>query len=157
MKANAKALAIGATIVLGMGACDGSASEVLTDRFEGTLAVDVRDAIDVAIAVRPDKTADVRLAFKGQTFGLVGKDTLTAKGRAEPFPEAATEMYVASWSYSMPPTSPCKGEPVSLALSLVRRSGNNRVGGSLAAYCGAEKWHGVPVRLLRLSGELPPS
>ena len=65
-------------------------------------------------------------------------------------------MYVASWSYSMPASSPCRGEPVSLALSLVRRNGNARVGGSLTAYCGVDKWHGVPVRVLRLSGELPP-
>ena len=44
---------------------------------------------------------------------------------------------------------------VSLALSLHRRGKNNRVGGSLTAYCGKDKFYGVPVRILRLTGELP--
>ena len=49
----------------------------------------------------------------------------------------------------------CGGEPVSLALSLARRGDARRVAGGLTAYCGADRFAGVPVRVLRLSGELP--
>jgi hypothetical protein len=147
---------IGATAIatLALGACDAGSSEVYLERFQGTLAVDVRDAVDVTIAVRPDKTLDVRLAMQGRTFDLVREGTLTAKGQLESFPEAAMDLYVATWSYPMPAVGPCRGQPVSLALSLQRRHKNDRVAGSLTAYCGADTWRGAPARLLRLSGEL---
>ena len=42
------------------------------------------------------------------------------------------------------------------ALSLARRGTNDRIGGGLTVYCGAETFRGVPSRVLRLTGSIPP-
>ncbi len=44
---------------------------------------------------------------------------------------------------------------MSLALSLHRQGANAMVLGGLTAFCGADTWHGVPAKVLRLAGPLP--
>jgi hypothetical protein len=137
-------------------ACESSGTEVFLEHYSGTLAVDTRDSADVTLGVRPDKSVDVSMTLRGQGFGFVQADApLTAKGKLEAFPEAGMDLYVAKWSLPKGAGGPCGQGPTSLALSLTRRGGNNRVGGSLTAYCGKDTYFGVPARVLRLSGDLP--
>lgn len=124
--------------------------------YAGTLAVDIKGTADVTLAVAPDGALDVTLDVHAkEAEGLVGSK-LSAKGRVEAFPENDSELYAAKLSAPATAGGPCGKEPVSLGLSLHRRGKNERVGGSLAAYCGEGKYHGVPVRILRLTGSLPP-
>lgn len=124
--------------------------------YSGTLAVDIKGSAKVDIAVKAGNAIDVSLSVQAkEAEGLVDPSTLLeAVGSLEPFPENDSELYTAKFSAAASPGGPCGADPVSLALSLHRRGKNNRVGGSLTAYCGEGKFHGVPVRLLRLTGEL---
>jgi hypothetical protein len=126
--------------------------------YSGTLAVDIKGTAKVDIALRSGNAIDVSLEVQAkEAEGLVEPSKrLQATGTLEPFPENGSELYTAKFSSAASPGGPCGAEPVSLALSLHRRGKNNRVGGSLTAYCGEGKFHGVPVRLLRLTGELAP-
>ncbi|MSP62215.1 MAG: hypothetical protein EXR72_18160 [Myxococcales bacterium] len=122
------------------------------------LSVELRDRVEIGLTpVGADGIAiDLELHFVKNGHGLLDPEKpLRARGRIELFPEAATEMYTARFSGAAVPAGLCGDQPVSLALSLVRRDGHARVAGALTAYCGADRYAGVPVRLLRLSGDLP--
>lgn len=120
--------------------------------IEGDLAVDIRSQAHLVLSITGDELAATVHLDKG--FG-VASASLEGKGAVERFPEAALVLYTARFEAPADPTGPCGDQPVSLALSIQRRGKNTHVGGSLAAYCGAAVGHGVPARMLRLSGDLP--
>jgi hypothetical protein len=64
-------------------------------------------------------------------------------------------LYTARFDGAVVAGGMCGAAPVSLALSLARRGTNDRVGGSLAAYCGKSTFIGKPIRILRIEGSLP--
>lgn len=124
--------------------------------LSGALAVDIRGTADVKVIVSDDKSAEVSVTLDDASaagFAPAGQ-ALTATGRVEAFAEADSELVVAKFSAPADASGPCKDEPVSLALSLHRRGKAARTAGSLTAYCGKDRWHGVPARIFRLSGEL---
>lgn len=123
----------------------------------GTLAVDIRQTVDVTLTPRASSADfDAALVFGDGDFQYFdAHGTLRGVVTAEPFPEAQMTMYVATFSAPPRASSPCADQPITLTLSLVRRGSNARVGGGLTAYCGANKTSGVPARVLRLNGDLP--
>lgn len=125
-------------------------------RLVGTLSLEIRHTADLQIAVAPDGVgADVSLTLS-EGFGVApAASALRSAGRVEPVPEAGATLYTARLSAPAQPDGPCGAEPVSLALSLHRQGDNAVVHGGLTAYCGADQWHGIPPRVLRLAGELP--
>ena len=138
--------------------CDGFTDPdgVVAQRLEGTLELELRDSATITIEIATDGVNGTMSVMPSAGFGLVEPaTTLSGPGRVETFTEASSTLYVAK--LSAPPRSdgPCGTEPVSLALSLHRQGSNDMVTGGVAAYCGADQWHGVPVRVLRLAGPLP--
>jgi len=131
---------------------DSSSVSPVRPTYQGTLAVDIRGSA-LATLSPSDQGIDVTLAGWQDGYGLfdAGKP-LTAKGRIETFAESpGWEMYTAKFAAIPASGGACGAQPVSLALSLIRRDGNARVQGSLTAYCGAA-YSGVPARVLRLTG-----
>ena len=131
----------------------------LGSAYEGTLAVEIRGSAAVSIATAPN--GDVPVSVQPDMIGAAGlldpSMKLSVPGRVEPFPETESELYTAKFSVPARNDGPCGASPMSLGLSLLRRGHNNHVGGSLTAYCGADRFSGVPARVLRLSGDLPKS
>jgi len=125
--------------------------------YEGTLSLELRGSAAVSIAIAPD--GNVTVTLKPDMIGAAGLldplAMLSAPGKVEPFPETESELYTAKFSVPVRPGSPCGASPISLGLSLLRRGRNDHVGGSLTAYCGQDRFYGVPARVLRLSGDLP--
>jgi len=122
--------------------------------LRGELACDIRETAKVVVTLSgPDAEVAVTLT-KGYGVAPVGS-TLVAEGHVEAFPEAGMELFTTRFDAPADAGGPCGAQPVSLALSLHRRGKDAHVGGSLTAYCGKGVWHGVPARLLRLSGDLP--
>jgi hypothetical protein len=120
----------------------------------GDLSVDIRETAHLKLTTQgTDLKATVTLT-KG--FGVAPVSEIDGAGSVEAFPEAEMTLYTARFDAPADPSGPCGAQPVSLALSLHRRGKDAHVGGSLAAYCGQGVWHGVPVRMLRLAGDLPP-
>jgi len=120
----------------------------------GDLSVDIRETAHVVLTVAgSDLKASVKLS---RGYGVAPAGALEGAGSVEAFPEAEMTLYTARFDAPADPGGPCGAEPVSLALSLHRRGDDAHVGGSLAAYCGQGVWHGVPARMLRLAGDLPP-
>ena len=148
--------------LLGVAACaDESVAPVdpgpMETSYGGTLAVDIHGSADVTVVADGLGGASFTIALTGvDTSGLWDAAVpLAAEGRVDAFPEAKTVLYAAKISLPASPGGPCDDEPISLALALRRASGNAHVGGALTAYCGAAHHFGVPVRMLRLSGDLP--
>jgi len=135
----------------------GGGPDTKSNVVAGTLAVDIRQTVDVALTPRGDGVKfDGVLTFADGDFQyfdahavMQGAVTLST------FPEAQTSMYAATLSAPARASSPCADQPLTLALSLVRRGSNARVGGGLTVYCGSGKTSGVPARVLRLTGDLP--
>ena len=125
--------------------------------YEGTLSLELRGSAAVSIVTAPDGNVTVTLKpdMTGASGLLDPKALLSAPGRVEPFPETASELYTAKFSIPASPDGPCGASPISLGLSLLRRGQNDRVGGALTAYCGQDRFYGVPAQVLRLSGDLP--
>ncbi len=131
----------------------GKDEQVATPQVAGTLALDIRDTLDVVVKGEGPDIEVTLTPSKGHGVAADGA-TLTGAGRIEAFPEAGGELMTARLDAAAVAGGPCKDQPVSLALSLYRREKNAHVGGSLTAYCGAGTFQGVPARLLRLSGDL---
>jgi hypothetical protein len=152
------ALALAAAVV-----CGCSASEVVEPapeplHLEGDMSLELRDTMHVlntGAAGSDDTARPITVELTPSAgFGLLAAGTkLSVEGRLEPFPEASSVLYVAKVS-GAPQNGACGKQPISLALSLHRRLGASMVVGGLSAYCGANRWHGTPVRILRLSGAL---
>ncbi len=134
---------------------DSATTNPVRPTYQGTLAVDIRGAVDVTLSPS-DQGLDVTLAGWQDGYALFDPaKPLTAKGRTETFAESTSwEVYTAKFAALPASGGACGDKPVSLALSLARRDGNPRVQGSLTAYCGGVA-SGVPARVLRLTGDAP--
>ncbi len=137
------------TVVGALAAC-GEQTSPAPQTMIGTLDLEIRDSATVTIA--PDGKVSLEVTAG---FGLLEEGAkLVVAGRTERLAESSATLYTAR--FDVPPQSgPCKAAPISLALSLHRQGGNATVYGGLTAYCGADTWYGVPVRVLRLAGQLP--
>jgi hypothetical protein len=139
-----------------LGACSNEPEVVRepTKTLSATLDLEIRDRAEVVLETTGERLRAKLTLTSG--FGVApAGELVSGDGFVEAFPEADATLYTAR--FSLPPAAgPCGAEPVSLALSLHRSGKNTRVAGSLTAYCGADRWHGVPARTpLRLSGTLP--
>jgi hypothetical protein len=123
----------------------------------GTLAVDIRQTVDVALTPKGDGVNfDGTLTFGDGDFQYFDAQTVFHIAVAQSnFPEAQTSMYAATFSAPARASNPCADQPLSLALSLVRRGSNARVGGGVTIYCGEGETSGIPARVFRLTGDLP--
>jgi hypothetical protein len=122
--------------------------------IQGDLAVEIRDTAHVVLT---GPGLDIQAALtlsKGYGLAPAGAE-ITGMGHVEAFPEADATLYTARIDAPPDPSGPCGAQPISLALSLHRRGKGAHVGGALTAYCGQGTWHGIPARVLRLSGDLP--
>lgn len=129
------------------------------ERFAGTLSVDIRGSAAVTLEASPkDGSVLATLALSEvDTFGVFEPAApLSGEGTREVFPEAGLTLYTAKLGAPALASGPCGSRPVALALSLARRGEASRVAGAFTAYCGEGNYAGVPVAMLRLSGELPP-
>lgn len=120
----------------------------------GTLDLELRDTATVSVTPTEADRATIAIT-PSATYGLLGGDPLTATGFVERYPEANSTMYTAKYDVPAQSDGPCGSEPISVALALHRQGENAIVIGGLSAYCGAGQHHGVPVRVLRLAGDLP--
>lgn len=134
-----------------------AAGTAAVSAYAGTLAADIRGAIEVRIDLGAGRatTVDLRWGSDATLATLGGATGITGAGTREGLPEGNAELYTAKLSLPADPAGLCGAEPVALALSLVRSGSNRRAAGSLTAYCG-DRHFGVPARIYRLSGELPP-
>ncbi len=153
------ALALGVVVTTCFGAtltgCDSDEVQAGPAILEGTLTIEVLDSARVRIEPKGGPEVVVTVTSDA-SFGLLPANTpLTAVGHAETFTETGDTLYTAKLSVPAAPSGPCGGEPVSLAFSLHRQGKNPTVLGGISAYCGADTWYGVPVRVLRLAGPLP--
>lgn len=121
--------------------------------MKGDLAVDIRETASLTLSGSDALDAALTLT-KGYGVAPAGTE-LRGKGHVEDFPEAGSTLYSARFDAPADGAGPCHDQPVSLALSVFRRGNDAHVGGSLTAYCGKDVWHGLPARVLRLSGDLP--
>jgi hypothetical protein len=122
--------------------------------LHGALAIDIRETASLAITLTGGDAEVAVTLTKGYGVAPIG-EPLQGQGHVEAFPEASMGLLTARFDAPADASGPCGAAPVSLALSLHRRGKDAHVGGSLTAYCGKGVWHGVPARLLRLSGDLP--
>jgi hypothetical protein len=137
--------------------CDLSSEPSVDSRhLEGELALELRDQIGITIDVSVDgQSMRVRL-MPGAGYDLLAPDAaLEADGKVSALPETGAVLYSAKFSAPAQQTGPCGSEPVSVALALHREGNNAYVIGGLSVYCGADRWYGTPVRILRIAGELP--
>ena len=120
----------------------------------GRLDLDIRWSVDVVIrVVGKGLTAKVTLSDARKV--AVADVALEGMGQVHDFPEADAVLYTARLASPPVADGRCGAEPISLALTLFRRGGNDRVAGAIAVYCGANTYSGIPARMLRLSGSLP--
>jgi len=137
--------------------CDLSSEPVVVSRtLQGELDLEIRDR--VSITIEPSETGDAMQVSLTPTAGydlLVPDAALAASGKISVMPEAASTLYSAKLSGEGQLNGPCGSEPVSAALALHRQGTNAYVVGGLSIYCGADRWYGNPVRILRIAGALP--
>jgi hypothetical protein len=123
-------------------------------RLVGELDMEIRDRATVSVVGDGDRRQFDLILDRG--FGVTESGApLHGLGRVERFTESDLTLYTAQFEHDATPSGPCGDQPVSLALSLVREGQNTRVAGALTIYCGGGVWHGVPVKVLRLSGPMP--
>lgn len=140
-------------VVGALAACDGD--DTSAQPLQGTLFIEVLDTADVQIDALAGDAMKLTITSHAD-FGLVPRDTpLEADGFVEKLPETGDTLYVAKIAAPADPGGPCQSEPISLALSLHRQGDNATVFGGISAYCGADRWYGTPVRVLRMTGPLP--
>jgi hypothetical protein len=145
-----------ALLALAVAACDGesTSSTPPPKPLEGELSLELRDTATVTLERTGGDAIAVRLTASAGYDLLPAGEVLAGAGFAEALAEASATLYTAKLAAPPQAGGPCAGEPVSLALSLHRPGDSATVVGGISAYCGADVWYGVPVRVLRLSGEL---
>jgi len=153
---NGSSLAL--TIVIAAALPAGCVDETLApvdSTLRGSLALELRDSATVEIVVPGDGSVTTVKLTLDQGFGVApAGQPLSGSGAVEAFAEAGSTLYTAKLSAPAQADGPCGDEPISLALSLHRQAENAILFGGISAYCGANRWHGNPRRVLRLSGEL---
>jgi hypothetical protein len=137
--------------------CDLSSEVIVTSRtLQAELDLEIRDR--VAITIEPSEQGDTMHVSLTPSAGydlLAPGTALAADGKISLLPEATGTLYSAKLSSDGQLNGPCGSEPVSAALALHREGGNAYVVGGLSIYCGADRWYGNPVRILRIAGNLP--
>lgn len=125
--------------------------------YAGKLDLEIRGTADVTLDVTNSPETKVKLTAAGAEAPHLLDDgtTIEGPGRLELLPEAGSELYVAKLSLPADAAGPCGEKARSLALSLHHKKGASHFGGALTIYCGDEH-HGIPARVLRLSGTLDP-
>ena len=119
------------------------------------LALELKDSLEIHVAGDGPEVDVTITASAG--YGLLPQGSpLNGRGRIEAFPETGATLLTAKLAAPAQTSGPCGPSAVSLALSLHRPAASPRVTGGLTAYCGANRWHGKPPRVLRVSGELQP-
>jgi hypothetical protein len=133
-------------------ACD--SDDAAPPVLEGTLAFEVLDSATVRI----DQFAGDQATFTftpSAGFDLLAPgQPITAQGFIDALPEADSTLYSARMTAPAPAGGPCMGKELALALSLHRQGAAETVGGGVSVYCEGGRFHGVPVRVLRLAGRL---
>jgi len=132
-------------------ACHGGADNA----WHGTLDVEIRDSVDVTMTPTSASDLDATLAFSAGYDLFDATKPLKLPVHVEDFPEAGLTLYAGTLSSPAVAGGRCADQPVSLALALSRKEHNDRVQGSLTAYCGASTFAGVPTRVLRIVGSFP--
>jgi hypothetical protein len=137
-------------------ACDGTDETAAPPGpLKGTLELELRDTVDVTIVLGAEDRMTLTMV-PSAGYGLLSTTELQSEGRVERFPEASSVLYTAKLSSPPQPGGPCDTDPISLAVSLHRQGDSPMVMGGLSIYCGQDRWHGVPVRVLRVAGVLTP-
>lgn len=162
-RANHAALvALALALALSSTGCDDAAVPVPStasasdpSAWQGEMSAELRGFADVSLDAASDESVTVHITVRDvATDGLFDTaQPLSANGRRERFPEADSELWVATFAGVS--ASACPGGQATLALALHRRPPNGRFAGGLTAYCGAEA-KGIPARVFRLSGTLSP-
>ena len=122
--------------------------------LDASLDLEARQSIAVTITTRGRKATATLVASAG--FGVVpAGESLTGPARIDEYPEAGATLYTARLDAPAQAGGPCGDEPVSLALSLHSDRDHRFIAGGLTAYCGSDRWHGVPaLEPLRISGRV---
>jgi hypothetical protein len=142
-------------LTLATSACD-SRDVANPNHLEGALTMELRDKLAIVIDIDPAaNTLRAQLTPSAGYDVLPAATLLQAHGIPRALPETGAILYTAKLELPAIPNGPCGSEPISAALSLHRQAGSATVMGGLSVYCGAATWHGVPVRVLRLAGDLP--
>ena len=123
------------------------------------LDFEVRQSIDIVVSRQDDGDIIVSYSpFRG--FGVMeDMGAYSGPGRIDVYPEAGATVYTARIDGAPVAGGPCGDQPVSLAFSMHVEEHAEYYAGGIAAYCGADTWHGVPViEPLRMAGlaEPPP-
>ena len=130
--------AIRFVFVFAVAGCSKSSDEAppKNEVLKGTLAVEIRSSVEITLTPTAHDEAgaptavDVSLAFGEGDLGVLDPNAkLGAKGNVEPVLEASATMYTAVFAAPKRSAGPCGDQPMTLALSLVRRGRNARVGG----------------------------
>ena len=122
--------------------------------LSGHLDLDIRWAADVVIRIVGDDVA-ATMTLNDSREVVAANVALNGAGKLHRFPEVDAVLYSAKVSAPAFTDGRCGSQPVSLALTLLRRGENDHVGGGIAVYCGADTYSGNPARMLRLAGLLP--
>jgi hypothetical protein len=148
--------AAGGALVTLLGCVDDRGTGATTE-LAAELSLEMRDTLRTRLVVGTDGESFTLRLTPSRSFGVLpAGSTIVGDGRIERFPEANMTLYSAKLSAPAEPAGPCRDQPISLALSLQRQGSNATVIGGLTAYCGANRWYGVPPRVLRVAGELGP-
>jgi len=83
---------------------------------------------------------------------LPGGQPYSGTGTIERFPLAGMILYTLHFPGTVPTEGPCFPEPVSYAITLIKRGDNSRLVGSLSVYCGEDHLGEPPIRLMKISG-----
>ena len=134
------------------GATTGTPGEVVLDVW---LELEALEDVHVEITRAGDEHTAAVTVSRG--FGVVPVDeAIVGPARIDALPEIGATIYGARLGVAAIADGPCGDEPVSLALALHHDDDATFVAGGLTAYCGADRWYGVPpIEPLRISGKLP--
>jgi hypothetical protein len=126
--------------------------------MEGELQLELRETATLRMTLNPEKPRACEIHLQASAaYGLLPTTEIHAQQCRILQPnEAHFRLYSARFSAPASLGGPCGDQPISLALSLHREGSNQVVVGGISAYCGADRWYGKPVRVLRLFGNLLP-
>lgn len=129
-----------------------------TSVVTGELQLEVRQTATLRMTLNPETPRACEIHLQASAaYGLLPTTEIHAQRcRILQPDEAHFRLYSARFSAPASLGGPCGDQPISLALSLHREGSNQVVVGGISAYCGADRWYGKPVRVLRLFGNLPP-
>jgi hypothetical protein len=127
-------------------ACNSGKDAPASSELHAKLDLEIREQLTVDLAIDESDAIDAKIVLS-DGFGIApAKQTLSGKGYVERFPEADMILYTSRFTLKGDGTGPCGDDYVSLALALHQRGREPRLSGSLTAYCGAYRYHGVPAR-----------